>query len=412
MKAIRFDAAIPRYVVGMAVRKIYAPLLWSGISCTFARDIPEPELIGEDWVKIKTRYGGICGTDLANIYLDTSMGYTPFSSFPFTFGHENTGTIVEVGSQAGAWQVGERVVINPTLSCQPRGFTDLCEFCARGEINLCQRFTEGPLPPGVMAGISIPGGGSWSSHYLGHTSQLYRVPDAVSDENAVLVEPFCIALHAVLRDFPEDEETILIIGAGTIGLLTLAALRVLGSKANILIAARYPFQVEAARKLGASQVLTDGDLFQQVAEQTGGVLHKPILGKRVMVGGADRTYETVGTDHGLDDAFRLTRTRGKVISEGMLGEARNIDWAAITQKELDVWASVGNSNGDFYKGEQKDCFQFTLDMMASGDLDLGWLVTHRYELDEYKRALKEASARGKNGVLKSVFEFEVFSNAI
>ena len=94
-----------------------------------------------------------------------------------------------------------------------------------------------------------------------------------------MVEPFACGLHAALNYFPSDDDTVLIIGAGTIGLVTLAALRTLGSNANILISARYEFQAQAAERLGASHVLRGKDIYKQVAELTGGTVHQPIIGK-------------------------------------------------------------------------------------------------------------------------------------
>lgn len=160
MKAIQFEATTGRYLFGLALRNLIPGILLSGLSCTHETDTAEPTLPAEDWVKIKTRYGGICGTDMKSIHLDISMYYSPLASTSFILGHENVGTIVEVGAQAGEWQAGQRVVVEPTLWCKPRGFDDLCEFCARGEINHCLRVTEGNLSPGLQIGACADTGGS------------------------------------------------------------------------------------------------------------------------------------------------------------------------------------------------------------------------------------------------------------
>ena len=101
MKAIRFNVTIPRYVIGKAAGQLYPPLLWSGISCMSYKDIPEPELPGPDWVKLNTRLAGICGTDMSTITLHTSTYYEPFSSSPFTLGHEMVGTIAVTRPRSG-----------------------------------------------------------------------------------------------------------------------------------------------------------------------------------------------------------------------------------------------------------------------------------------------------------------------
>jgi threonine dehydrogenase-like Zn-dependent dehydrogenase len=369
------------------------------------RDIPEPSLLGPDWVKVKTRLGGICGTDLGHIYLKTSPYYSPFGSYPFTFGHENFGTIVELGSNVKDWSIGQRIVVNPILSCVTRGLDDLCEFCARGEINLCQRFAEGRLAPSHSIGSgSRETGGSWSSTFVAHSSQLYAVPDQISDENAMMVEPFCIGLHAVLEDFPSDDETILILGSGTVGLCALAALRALGSKARVLISARYDMQAEAARKLGASEVLRDA-LYERVAERTGAKLLKPLMGKRVVQGGVDRVYECTGSERSLDDANRLARSGGKVVLVGIPGIPKGIDWTAIFAQELQIIGSTEYTNAEQWQGKSWHCFDLALHLMSNGKADLGWMISRKYSLADYKRALNDLAQKGSHGIIKAAFEF-------
>ncbi|HEY4718115.1 MAG TPA: alcohol dehydrogenase catalytic domain-containing protein, partial [Anaerolineales bacterium] len=393
------------YGLGLALGRWFPGVLWSGLSCTVLREVPEPSLPGPDWVKVKTRLGGICGTDLGAIYLKTSPYYSPFSSFPFTFGHENLGFISEGGKDVTGWKVGQRVVVNPLLACEARGFKDLCEFCAKGEVNRCERFTQGALAPAIMTGAARDTGGSWSAAFVAHHSQLYAVPDSVSDENALMVEPFCCGLHAVLIDFPKDEETILILGAGTMGLVTLAALRALGSRARILVSARYANQAEAAQRLGATEVLRRGDLYAQVAERTGARVLKATIGKRVVEGGVHRVYECTGSDSSLDDANRLARSGGKVVLVGIPAIAKGVDWTAIFSQELTVLAARQFNNAELIQGKKWRCFDLALDLMARGKVDLGWMVSRKYALADYKQALSDLAEKGSQGIIKAVFEF-------
>lgn len=406
MKAIQFDASIPRYALGLAGQKVSPAVLWSGLSCTAMHDVPEPQLPNDEWVKIKTRYGGICGTDIGTIHLHTSPYLSPFSSFPFTFGHENMGTITEVGARAGDFQVGERVVVEALLWCKPRGFSELCRYCARGEINLCERMTQGTLAPGVQPGFCRDTGGSWSEYYLAHVSQLCRVPDNVSDENALLVEPFAVGLHAALQYPPRDDETVLIMGAGVIGLLTLAALRATGSRAPIWMVARYDFQADAARKLGATLVINGKqDYYAEIAKRTGGELLKPVIGKHVLYGGgAQVTYECVGSDSSIDDSLRLTGNGGRVVLVGVPGITKNLDWSPMFSREMQVLSSYIYNHAEPYKGEKRSAFDIALELMQNG-LDLSWLVTHKFKLDEYARAFALLENRGSSKAIKAVFEF-------
>lgn len=414
MQAIQFRLPIPRSLVGpardigIALSKLYPPILWSGLTCAYV-DVPEPQLPGEDWVKIKTRYGGICGSDLSGINLRVSPYYSVFSSYPFTFGHENVGRIAALGANVRNWQVGDRVVVEPTLWCKPRGLSELCRYCARGEINLCEHSTGGALAPGIAIGYCRDTGGSWSTHFTAHESQLYRVPDEVGDENALLAEPFGVGLHAVLQNPPRDDETILVIGAGTIGLLTVAALRVFGSRARILVLARYPFQAEAALKLGASETIRVGrgaDHYAEIARRTGAQLRTPLMGKLVMEGGVDRTFECVGSEFAIDDAVRLTRGGGRVVLVGVPGIPKSVDWTAIFVKELDVRGSYLYNHAEPFNGKSWKAFDLTLDLMRRGELDVAWLVTHKFRLHDYGRAFRLLGRRGATGAIRAVFEFD------
>ena len=408
MDAVQFNFTYPRYGLGLALGKLVPGLYWSGLSCTSFRHVAEPELIGPDWVKVKTRLGGICGTDLGTITLHTSPYYSPFSDFPFTFGHESVGTLAEVGEGVEGFAVGQRVVVEPTLWCAPRGLAkpDWCEWCQRGETNRClNRNGGGELAAGLFTGTCKDTGGSWSTYFLAHKSQVYAVPDGLSDEDALLVEPLACGLHAVLADFPSDDETILILGAGTIGLVTLAALRALGSRARVLVSARYDFQAEAARRLGADEVLQGGDLYAQVAERTGAQLLKPTIGKRVVMGGVDRVYECTGVDSSLDDANRLARAGGTVVLVGVPGMAKGVDWTAIFSQELRLIAATEYSHAEQYKGKTWSAFELALDLMSQGKAELGWTVSRKYALKDYQQALRDLADKRRNPIIKAAFAF-------
>src|SRR5262249_7163788 len=151
----------------------------------------------ERWVRVRTRLGGICGSDLAIVTLRASPATSPFSSFPFVLGHENVGIVEETGAAARGVQRGERVVVNPLLACAARGIEPPCRQCPAGHPSRCEGFTDGALARGMMIGTTRGLGGSWGERFVAHDSQVHRVPDGVSDEEAVLVEPFACAVHAV-----------------------------------------------------------------------------------------------------------------------------------------------------------------------------------------------------------------------
>ncbi len=407
MRAIQFNPAVPRYVLGRATRRFLPGILWSGLSCTQYVDVPEPSLPGAEWVQVKTKLGGICGTDLGTLRLHTSLSLTPFCSFPCTFGHEGVGTVSGLGSVVRGFELGERVVLEPTLWCTPRGVVDPCRYCERGEINLCEHTSDGKLHPGLGIGGCRDTGGTWSSRFVAHAVQLHKIPDRVSDKNALMVEPFATALHAVLRNFPGDEETVAVLGAGTIGLCVIAALRGLGSKARILALARHSFQATAAEKLGASSVIMGGatKAFSEVAKSVRAKTLQPTLGSPVMVGGVDRTFECVGSESSIAMAVAISRANGRVVLVGVPSSLR-LDWSPLLFKQLTVRASYSYDHAEELNGERLSTFSVALDLMNQGKVNLEWMVTHIFRLDEYKQAFETLTRRGNHQTIKAAFKFD------
>lgn len=407
MEAIQFDAAIPRYLFGKTLGRLHPSLLWSGLSCVTHREVPEPRLPNAEWVKIKTRYGGICGSDISLLHLQNSPSASALTSFPFTIGHENYGTIAEVGAAVRDFAVGDRVVAEPTLWCKPRGFQELCPACARGEIQLCERVTEGALSPGLEIGTCRDTGGSWSAYFLAHESQVARIPAAVSDANALLLEPFATAVHAVLANLPKDEDTVLVIGAGTIGLGIIAALRAVESRARIIVLARYRRQQELARRFGADVVISatrGNSLYTEFARAIGGKLLRPILGKPIITGGADVVYECVGHGEAVDDALRLAHAGGRVVIAGLASFPKDVDWTPIWMNELQVHGTFTYGYDDF-QGRRWRTFDLALEWMACGKVDLAPMLTHKFALHDYARAFQTINQRGHTGAIKAAFEF-------
>lgn len=408
MKALQFSDDIPRYMLSKVVGRGYRSVYWSDLACLRYREVEPPPLPTPEWVRVRTRYGGICGSDLSLILLHSSTSSAPFTSFPFTVGHENVGRIAEVGDAVRGFEVGQRVVVNPLLSCAARGFSDPCPACVRGEPNLCERFREGAIAPGMLTGFCRDTGGSWSPSFVAHQSQLIALPDDVSDENGVLAEPFGVALHAVLRHRPPDDSTVLIIGAGVVGLTTLAAIRAIGSRARVIITARHAFQMEMAKRLGADVVLhrlRGVEFYRRVAEETGAEVLKPILGAHVVKGGADIVFECVGSNVTVNDALRLTASGGTMVLVGLAGVPQGIDWSPIWMNEVRV-------NGTFcyaveeFDGEHLPAMDLAIRLMAGGKVDLAPLVTHRFRLEDYRQAFETVTSKDRSGVIKAVFAFD------
>ncbi|HEU4641382.1 MAG TPA: zinc-binding dehydrogenase [Gemmatimonadaceae bacterium] len=405
MKAIRFAAPIPTYLATLAAGKLSHSLYVGPHACTTYGEVDEPALPGDRWVRIRTRMGGICGSDLNVITLKASPSTSPFSSFPFVLGHENVGEVIEVGSAVTAVRPGDRVAANPLLCCEPRGIEPPCAACAAGHHSRCIHFTDGALAPGMLLGTTRALGGSWGERFVAHEAQLVRLPEGMSDEEGVLVEPFACSVHAARANLPAAGERVLVIGAGSIGLLTLAALRALAPEARVTILARHAFQAEHAERLGAHRIVSArGDYLKALAEAAETRLLQPIIGKPVGVGGFDRTFVCIGGARGMDDAMRVTHAGGTIVLLGNSSTMNGLDWTPLWLKELTVRGSL--CYGDHAHGSAPvSAFAEAASLIADGRAPIRPLLTHTFQLAEYRRALETAMDKRGEASVKVAFVF-------
>lgn len=407
MRAVRFDAPIPRYLVTRAAGALSDRLLVGPHACTKLVDMARPDLPGDDWVRVRTRLGGICGSDLAIVTLSGAPSTSPFSSFPFVLGHENVGEVVETGPAAREVPVGTRVVVNPLLPCRPRAIDPPCPDCAEDRPQRCAHFTGSggsALPAGMFVGTTHGLGGSWGEEFVAHASQLVPVPDHLDDEAAVLVEPFACCVHAVRADLPAAGERVLVIGAGAIGLLTTAALAALVPRAEVTVLARHAFQAEHAERLGAARTVRARDGYEEaLAELSGARLIRPILGPRIAVGGFDRVYVCVGGARAMGDALRFARSGGAVVLLGNVHRLDGVDWTPLWLKELTVRGSL--AYGGAHPGAPSGAFREAMALVADGRAPLGPLLTHTFPLGRVRDALRAAMDKGGEESVKVAFRF-------
>ncbi|MEA4882846.1 MAG: zinc-binding dehydrogenase [Clostridia bacterium] len=412
MKAVQFDGQVSKWIYSRAAGSLSRKAYYDSLSNIAYRDVQPPALPTPEWVRVKTRYAGFCGSDKNLILLHDSPSTSPFSSFPFTIGHENCGYVGEMGPVAaerlaGVASTGTRVLVDPILWCVPRGIRPVCENCAKGDYSLCTHFTDGSVSPGFSIGTCRDTGGGWSEEFVAHYSQLIPLPANVSFEDAVLVDAFCSSLHPVMRNFPADDSTALIIGCGVIGLSAVAAIRALGGKARIVVLAKHKFQGEAAKSFGANEVVymrRDSDYYAELAQVLGAALLKPMMGKRVVNGGADIVFDCVGSSTSIDDALRFTKPRGTMALVGLASFPKGVDWTPIWLKEVQVRGSFWCSTEEF-EGSRMRTYEVAVELVKSGRVRLSPLLTHKFKLADYKRAIEANMNIRESQVIKSVFEF-------
>ena len=387
MLAIQYVRSIPSFAIVKASGG-RPDVATSALSMLKFGDVAEPELPARDWVRVKPNLAGICGSDLAAIGGHASLYLDPLTSYPFIPGHEVVGALDD----------GTRVVIEPALGCKVRGLDPPCPRCAEGRPGLCYNVTEGPIEVGLQTGYCADTGGGWGEVLVAHPSQIHEVPNPLTDEAAVLIEPFSCCVHAALRGGATKDDIVVVSGAGTIGLLTVAAIKLFTPPKRLIAVAKHPTQRDLARKLGADQVVSPSEVFQRVRFATG-ARRLEGMNRSLLLGGADITFECVGRADALNDAVRFTREGGLVVAVGMPGEEK-VDWAPIWQRELTVTGAYAYGSEPKRKGKAT----FDLALEAAAELHLEKLTGPLFGLGAYRDAITYAMSAGRLGAVKVAFD--------
>jgi threonine dehydrogenase-like Zn-dependent dehydrogenase len=408
MKALVFENSMLRTVATKLLGSIAPRVYVSGLSPMALKEIPAPRLPRPDWVTIRTALCGLCGSDYKQVFLkgryDNPM--TAMVSFPQVLGHEVVGYIESVGPAVQHRRVGERIVLNPWLSCAPRGITPLCEWCQQGEYAECANFTHGAIAPGIHHGNSADATGGFAPCVPAHESQCIPIPDEVSFDQAVLADPFAVSLHATLHHPPPATGTVLVYGCGTLGLLNIAILRALYPRVRVLAVARYPQQTRLAQHFGAERVIAwrpVADLLAAVSQTTGAELLQPWYGRPMLNGGVDVVYDSVGSPESVEVGVRITRSRGRIVVTGV-EMPKKFEWTPLYFKEIALIGSNAFAIEE-YAGRRQHAMEWYLEFVRTGRIDVTPIITHRYRLDDYRDAFMTCYDQGKSGAVKVLFEY-------
>jgi threonine dehydrogenase-like Zn-dependent dehydrogenase len=399
MRAIYIDKDIPRALTVKALRRMWPGVVWSAVSHAHVVDVAEPPLPGPRWVRVRNRQCGICASDLSLLLVKADPAAAPVAlpgNRRFYLGHEVVGEVTEVGAGVKGIQPGQRVVMESRFTgptCFSQEIDPPCRFCATGDTRLCENASLQRGPSGV--------GGGWGDGYTAHESEVRLVPGDLSDDQASLVEPMAVALHGVLRRPPRDGEQVLVIGAGIIGLLTAQCVKLVAPGCRLTVLARYPHQAAMAENLGADVILRSGDLYQQVAQQTGGRLYRAMMNRGMVLGGYDVIYDCVGQANTILDALRWARAHGTVVLVGIDLALLKIDLNPIWYQEVDLIGSH-TFGAERIDGGTRHTFDLVIDHLRAGRLREAGLITHRFPLAEYRRAIDTALHK-RSGAIKVTF---------
>jgi len=389
MKALRVDRSTGRFMLARLVSGIDTGTAAKIGPLTLANCEP-PTLVNNEWQRVHPLLTGICGSDLATVEGHASTYFEHWVSFPFVPGHEIVGTL----------DSGERVVIEPVLGHAARGAELPFPDAAPGDGDDYAHLAMPPLEPGIQIGFCNSTGGGWATELIAHASQIHTIASDMPDERAVLVEPVAGGIHAALLAISHAAKTeapiFAVLGAGTMGLCAIAALRKYSPHATIIVGARYPAQTQLAKMFGATSVVKPDELMRAVRHATG--CH--VVGD-YLSSGAHVTIDAVGNSDSIALSLRMTRPRGRIVLMGMPSEV-TVDLTGLWHRETQVMGAYTYGTETFPNGARKRTFLLAIEL--ANEIHAEQMLSATYPLSEYQQALRHASEAGARGAIKVAFD--------
>jgi len=402
MRAIYVDKNIPRMLAVKALKPLWPGVTMSWLSSARFADLGDPELPGVRWLRVRNLMCGICGSDLSLLHVEADPRIAP-AALPgnqrFYLGHEVVGIVTEVGEGITRHKVGDRVIMDGRFqgaNCLSQEIDPPCQQCQAGNYQLCENASLGMGPRGA--------GGGWGDGYIAHETEVYSVPEDISDEQAMMIEPLAVGVRAVLRRLPGPGERALVLGAGVIGLTVVQALQALSPDTHIAVIARYPHQAEMAKKLGADVIIGRGeDPYEAAAESTGAKLYAGLFGSRMLLGGFDVIYDCVGSAQTTTDSLRMARAGGAVVMVGIKFAPLKVDLSPVWYQEVDLIGTYAHGMQQ-WQGESRSTYDIVIELLRAGQLHADSLITHRFPLEQWREAIHTSQDK-HSGAIKVAFDY-------
>jgi L-iditol 2-dehydrogenase len=287
-------------------------------------------------VKVKLIYGGICGSDLR-----VFQGTIPYAAYPLRPGHELLGHIIEVGNNVG-YELGTRVVI------QPNSFCGQCKLCLSGRTNICREKKS--------LGVNINGG--FSEEFIIPSKYVLPIPNDLSDEKAILIEPFAVIVHAFKKVQISEGTNVAIIGCGNEGMLAAVLARYLGAQVTAMDI--NPVKIDLVRSLGGIRVLHPDEVHNETF---------------------DIVIEAAGTSKAIEFGMKLVNPGGVLVMIGITQEA-NLPVAHVVRNEITLYGTIiYNIPDDFVQA---------IEYLRNTDFDTAPIVSKILPFTEYKQAYELA----------------------
>ena len=321
------------------------------------RDIPMPEP-KEKEVLVEMEYVGICGSDVHYFHDGRCGSYVVEGDF--MLGHECAGTVVALGEGVQSLKVGDRVALEPGITCGE------CEFCKRGLYNLC---------PDVQFLATPPVQGCYENYIAFPENMCFKLPENISTKEGALIEPLSVGLHAANQGNVQLGDSVVILGAGCIGLVTLLACKAHGAS-DITVVDVIPKRLDYAMKLGATRVINgkEKDAVEEIMKLTNGV-------------GVEKVFETAGSPFTIQQTPYIVKRAGTITIE--------YNFAQIMDKEPTIKSVF----------RYRNIYPQAIAAIADGTIDVSGIVTHEFAFDDIQEAF-DCAINNKDDVVKAVIKIK------
>lgn len=325
-------------------------------------DRPAPSSGPHD-VLVKVENVGICGSDLH--YFESGRIGDFVVETPFVLGHEVAGTIIEVGESVTSLAIGDRVALEPNITC------GVCEHCRSGHYNLC---------PDVEFFATPPIDGTFQEFVTHPANLCFKLPDSMSTLEGALIEPLAVGFHAASQGGAQMGQTAIVFGSGCIGLVSMMALNAIGLR-EVYVVDVMAARLAKASELGATAVIdaSSKDVVAEILEATSGR-------------GVDLVIDTSGTDIAMAQAVELTRPGGTIVPVGYSRSGNvTVPMSVAINKELRFQTVF----------RYRHNYPIAIQAVADGRVNLAGIVTHEFKFDDIQRAMDESIA-DKATIVKAV----------